>query len=181
MKKALIILSCWLVTLFCSGQIDSVSYNDDSTDIVGWVNGVSVDLSIFSYKNRTTYQQDKDAYNKKPDTIPVIMLVCDTSKKYGIKRKDKVFMLGGMSMSSSLSYDWVTDSSNIGYNNSTLWLSGYVINKPIATGWVDGNIQYFPNQKFVKYLDQDKKELPYNIVVWDSKEIKLKDMPTNHY
>lgn len=97
----------------------------------------------------------------KQDTIRVIMLCADTSHAgYYVNRRDTK-----------------TDSTKI-YNHKCLWIYGYEVRDVIEH---DEQIQdqaigawrrnQYNTYKHKKYLDADKKELSFNIIVWNGKQI----------
>lgn len=100
------------------------------------------------------------------DTLPVIMLVCDTSlNEYNTKINDKVY-------------------TYIDFNNSVFWRIGYEVSWRTFSeepdnaasihhnpdgSWTDDLVQHWKiieHKESLKYLDVNKKELNKNIIVW---------------
>jgi sulfatase maturation enzyme AslB (radical SAM superfamily) len=106
------------------------------------------------------------------DTTKVIMLVSDTSNKYGLKKQNKTFIFGNQTISSSEYYDWVTDSSQNRFNNGSYWQSGFMVRKFIPAGWGDFDRQIFEHWDFYQYLDILKFPIPKNWIVWQSVSAK---------
>lgn len=130
MKKLITIL--FLIPAMCWGQKMDTAYLGDAI-IVG-----------ANIKSGTIIKQD---------TIPVLMLVCDTSAMQGRIR-----------------YGWkgdtvrkITDSY---YRENVWWQLGY----EVLAGYPVYALLY-PNS-VIAYLDKDKKPLPKSIVVFLTKEIK---------
>lgn len=88
------------------------------------------------------------------DTISVIMLICDTSKK--TEHVNTYLGLKGTHQ------QWKTETVQT-QDNSVYWQYGYSVKR-----------RYFNGQapEFIKYLDNNKQVLKPEIVVWESKEVK---------
>ena len=80
------------------------------------------------------------------DTVKCIMLVCDTSVRYSKFASEVAFTLPPK----ILRYDSIPMS----VDNSVEWMLGYF---------------YHIDRWHVSYLDENKKPLPKNIIVWMSK------------
>lgn len=177
--KKMIIISMFL-GIVCSkgyGQFtyntitDSLSLNFDSTRLLEWRNSIVIDsfpMNIVSTSVTPKY-----------DTVPVLMLVSDSARKYRIDE--------------SIYIDTIHPTP-FKYNDSTIY-SGFKLKRD--TVWrepYEGVIQYFGNEvrlieniccdpnntlnaawynkvTHVKYLDKNKKELPKKIVIWLSQPL----------
>ena len=109
---------------------------------------------------------------QKLDTAKIVMLVCDTSNKYGLKKQYKIFIFGKDTISSSQYYDWVTDSSQNRFDNGSYWQKGFIVRKFISAGWGNFDRQIFEHWEFYEYLDVLKFPIPKSWVVWQSVPIK---------
>lgn len=87
----------------------------------------------------------------KNDTIRVVMLISDTSK---ITLQPSLIM----------GPDYLLGNPN--------WIYGYEVYKLIPLHWEVGDIQVNEHLELQKYLDDKKKPLSKNIIVWQTKEIK---------
>jgi hypothetical protein len=120
--------------------------------------------------------------NVKTDTIPVIMLVCDTSRQDSGYRTVTLYQDTGC----DLIFHHVSDSiltnlllrSSIGkskpvkswdiiyqYDYKVFWMKGY---KVISRGLITSDFGNFLEP--VSFIDENKKPVKY--LVWDSKEVK---------
>jgi hypothetical protein len=91
----------------------------------------------------------------KLDTVPVIMLVCDTAKVW-VSRLIKTDLGNGAFCTTGQS------KSSLEHNTDINWQFGYSVR----------SASEYSTLGKTEYLDKNKKPLPKNIVVWMSKEIK---------
>lgn len=147
MKKLLLILL--LIPLFslCQSTSHSMNMQTDDSAIV---------LSKFIQVKNVSYCFDQ----RQKDTIPTLLLVCDTSKK----GNGKWVMIG-------------EDADR--YNHTLYWVKGYSIREKHdnTEGIIDPYImQGFKYQEYYEpigeYLDSEKKKLKPSIIVWMTKYIK---------
>lgn len=160
MKKLLTILV--LIPCFCFGQ-----KRDSLTDRTGdFMIGLPV---INAPTSAGIIMIEHGGYSIPKDTIPVIMLVCDTSF---------------VTFSSSLDVHESKDSIKTLYHIDNRvphvwWQFGYEVSE---SKWYDQIIEdrgesilVTPagyKEGLISYLDKDKKPLPKSIIVWMVKEIK---------
>jgi hypothetical protein len=173
MRKTLLITALF-VSEFCIGQIQKW----DSAYLMHWMDSTGVvpsgvDLtplhlpSFFGVSDTAPIPETKD-------TIPILMLVCDTS----IKEYETLPQMGII-------------KSYLDVDKNVIWEKGYEVRDvkyQYADVSVDPNHQMsdgawtllgrvpiykqMPYYTFLKYLDADKKELSKNIIVWMYNEIK---------
>jgi hypothetical protein len=157
MKKILITLTVLFVSEISFGQIkldsifrfkqDTISFKVDTS-----VSGVSTDSLMVDHLFNWQKQPQKT------DTVPIIMLVCDTSRK---------------------EYETIPQrgiiKSYFDVNNSVHWSFGYEVRSG-AYGCCDplDNMvaKYYWFYTHLEYLDENKKPLSPSIIVWLSKNLK---------
>jgi hypothetical protein len=146
MKNTLLLLILFPVVCFC--QKDTTKNKKDTSGyyILGDTHYTSHGIStIFGGFGN-------EEYKPKQDTIPVIMLVCDT---IGYPHISIGFLI----------------PRDQAYNEgrTVWWQFGYKVYEPYTTQLTFSPFDKVPNSI---YLDTNKKSLPKSIVVWISKEIK---------
>lgn len=127
MKKVLILAAI----IFCMQNTKAQIYLDDTTFSIG---SIHIDLP------------------NKLDTIPVIMLVCDTAKQ-------------NLKMLDSEGRPFNFNDRNI----SVEWQFGYSVNIKKTTRGMPPFMEYWEH---LYYLDENKNPLSKSIIVWQSLEIK---------
>lgn len=174
----LILLPC-----FCFGQKkDSLAEN--VTDSARWIGLGTLSDSVIAASGTNTFYGGQIPkihgiieFEPKFDTIPVIMLVCDTTKEID----SDLVSLSPVYNSESISKKTGRRGYFVnGYLNDTWWMFGYEVRQSVfvpahETNNGDGTITLFPDEyqdRLVGRLDQNKKGLSTGIVVWLTKKIK---------
>lgn len=165
----------YLITLlflcnYCIGQIPNNEKPMDGKRLYnilkmmqdsGLSTWISKDLVLdTAYKN--VFRKNTDPYGI--DTIKVIFQYSDTSREYSIfpyvdlteATIDTTTIYGGY-----IGAKLKSDSAFIGYDNNMYWAKGYKVLEYSWGHWWDNTY----------YLDENKKPLPQNIIVWQSKNI----------
>ncbi len=154
--------------LSCSvgyGQIewDSIAYNKDTTGYDLFLRGKLFKTVGYIYGSRHFVCTLQDSVNTLPtDTIPVLMLMCDTGYKKNASCEISV-------------YDSDTGKEVLAYSENrtlfTWWNFGYQVIEKDPQAAEAG---YYTISTHVNYLDSDKKPLFKSIIVWQSKKNKMK-------
>jgi hypothetical protein len=139
MDKIIFAFALCLFSLVVEGQKDTL-------------NSTSIYLSKPTFSGTVTWATKYG--EPKNDTSKVLLLYCDTTY-----------------LTNSNFYAYKSDVNEIGVGNNyvpyVFWMQGYVVYKTVRV--LNGMPPFDYESEFVGWLDTDKKPLPKNIVIWQSK------------
>lgn len=156
MKKLLTLILIVISYSVGMGQKDSIVLDSGISE---GIFSPSLFHNIHFYKGRT-----RDTFGIK-DTVKVLMMVCDTGTKEDFDSMWIIFNPRKKSEEIGPFYKIVP---------YVYWIYGYEVIEYVAGGWDAWDNQYDHHWEFRLYLDENKKPLNKNIVVWETKDIGVR-------